>query len=168
MVNREYYSHPYYICNYLLGLIYPFIKYIGINSTSLASKDTWGFTRENSVITGIVTIIILRFLKYFTNTRKLIDEAIFYVKLGNAFALFFIDIRLTCWYLFACTFVWIIFKQPLFQGPTRVFYIASIEIFEEMLKYRNKQIKSADYYFFAVFYSTTNDNCQYVSMIFIS
>ena len=81
MDNTEYYSHPYYICNFLLGLIYPLIKYIGFNSTSLSSKNSWGLSSEYSVISCVVIVIILINLNYSMNTGNFIDKAIFYLKL---------------------------------------------------------------------------------------
>jgi len=167
MSNFEYISHPYYILNYLLGLIYPLIKYIGMNTPHLQTKDSFGFSREYSVITGIITLIVIRFLRYFTNVKKFVNETIFYIKIGNALALFFIDVRLTCWYIFVCAIVWIIVKVPEYKGPSRIFYIASKEVFDEMLKYKNKLIKSADHYVFAIFYSNYNDNCKYVSNLYL-
>jgi hypothetical protein len=150
--------------------MYPIIKYFGMNTPYLKIKDSWGISREYSVITGIGTIIVIRYLRYFSNLKKYICETLFLLKCGNVIVIYFIDIRLSCWYLFACTIVWILFKQPMYNGPTNVIYISSEEMFKEKIKTKNKLIKGAENFWFTVFYSNYSDNCIYVryNIIFIS
>jgi len=78
------------------------IRYYKLSSDGLNFKDSWGFKRESQLITGLTTLILLRFARYFTNYKKFVNECIFFVKAGTAMILFLIDIRVTCWYLFAC------------------------------------------------------------------
>ena len=64
----EYFS-LFYIFNLLLIAIYPFIRNFG-QTFMLNIRDTWGFKRESQIITGILTIILLRFVKYFSSWKK--------------------------------------------------------------------------------------------------
>lgn len=65
----EYFS-LFYIFNLLLIAIYPFIRNFG-QTFMLNIRDTWGFKRESQIITGILTIILLRFVKYFSSWKKI-------------------------------------------------------------------------------------------------
>lgn len=101
-MSNHWYIHPYYIMNYLLCLMYPLIRYYKLSSDGLNFKDSWGYKRESQLITGLTTLILLRFARYFTSYKKFVNESIFFIKAGNAMILFLIDIRVTCWYLLAC------------------------------------------------------------------
>jgi hypothetical protein len=160
----EFLTSPYYITNILLCMIYPTVKYIGMTSPSLLNKDSWGYSREQTLVTGIVTILIIRFLKYYSNLKKFINEIIFYLKLGNILSFYFIDMRLLCWYIFLSVVGHILFKQPVYSGKTKMIYIPSKEIFDELLKLKNKLFKGKDFYIFAVFYSTSSEDNIYVRL----
>ena len=92
--------HPYYISNFLLCIMYPILRYYKLTSDGLNFKDSWGYTKENHLIAGFLTLIIIRFAKYYSNFKKFINEIIMYAKSGTAMMFFFIDIRILCWYLF--------------------------------------------------------------------
>ena len=73
------YLNFFYIFNLLLLAIYPIIRNYG-QTFMLNIRDTWGFKRESQIITGILTIILLRFVKYFSSWKKFIHEVFFYCK----------------------------------------------------------------------------------------
>ena len=158
----SYFCHPHYILNFLIVLVYPILRNFGLKTQVLKSEDSWGFQREYSILTGVSTMIILRFLRYFTNFKKIVTDVFFYLKLGNALCLFFADIRLTCWYLFACLVIWILFRPPFYAGPSNFIYISSEEMFKEKISKKNSNLKNADNYVFCLFYSNYSENCIFV------
>lgn len=161
MSEYSYYIHPYFIFNFLIGLVYPALRVFGLKTPGLASKDSWGFPREYSIITGILTLIVLRYLRYFTNMKKFVNDVLFFIKCGNAIILYFVDFRIFCWYLFACVVIWILFRIPMYSGPSNILYIPSEEAFKE--KVSKKTNKKGDYYWFVIFYSNYSENCVFVS-----
>ena len=62
-MSKNYFS-AYNIFNSLLILIYPVLRNSG-NRYMLKRKDSWGYQREDSIITILVAIILLRYIKYF-------------------------------------------------------------------------------------------------------
>ncbi len=62
MSSKWEYFTPFYIFNIILIVLYPFIRNYG-NTFMLNYKDSWGFKRENSVLTFILTILTIRFLR---------------------------------------------------------------------------------------------------------
>jgi hypothetical protein len=99
---EKWYLHPFYIFNGLLCLIYPIIRYYGINSPHLQIKDSWGYKKESHIFGAFTTLVVLRYARYFSNAKKFINEIFFYSKCGTAMLLFFISGKLACWFLFAC------------------------------------------------------------------
>lgn len=165
MSSFSYYIHPHYIFNFFLSVVYPLLRNFGLKSQHLKSEDSWGFQREYSIITGIATIIILRFLKYFSNYKKFTNEVLFYTKCGNGICLYFIDIRLFCWYLFVCFVVWILFRPPMYNGPNKMIYVSSQEMFYENIISKKNKSSKVDSYAFVVFYSNYSENCIFVRNI---
>ena len=49
----------YFIFNYLLIIIYPILRNSG-NKYMLKRKDNWGYQREDSIFTILVTIIFFK------------------------------------------------------------------------------------------------------------
>jgi hypothetical protein len=158
----SHYANPHYIFNFLICLVYPILRNFGLKTQSLKSEDSWGFQREYSILTGIGTLIILRFLRYFTNLKKYINEIFFYLKLGNGLCFFFVDFRLACWYMFVCFILWILFRPPRYTGPTNFININSEEMFNERVVKKNMNIKSHDNFIFCLFTSNYSDNYIYV------
>ena len=101
-MNNYWYFHPYYISNVLLCLIYPLFRHFKLNSKSVDFIESLGFKRENQIIVGLATLIILRFAKYFTNMKKFVNESLYFLKAGSIIIFFFIDKRLACWYIIIC------------------------------------------------------------------
>lgn len=159
-MSLKYYIHPYFIFNLILCLIYPTLKILGLNSHYLRAKDSWGYEREYSLITGIGTLIVIRFLRYFTNYKKLINEILFYVKLGSAACMYFVDYRLAVWYSFGCIVVFILFRPPQYDGPSKIEIIPTEENLSEVIN--RKDVKGIDNYTFAIFYSNLCENCIFV------
>jgi hypothetical protein len=160
----SYYYNPYHIFNIVLAMVYPILRSTGIKIIHLKTRDTWGFQREYTILTGICTIIILRYIRYFTSMKKFINEVLFYSKCGNLIMFYFIDFRIACWYSFACIVVWILFKIPIYNGPSKVLYISSQDVFKEKVFKKNKNVKG-DNYWFIIFYSNYCDNCIFVNKI---
>ncbi len=157
----SFYYTPYFIFNTILALIYPILKTIGLQTVNLQVKDTWGFQREYTILSGILTITILRFLRYFTNMKKFVNDAIFYAKFCNFILFYFFDLRLACWYLCACVIVWILFKIPFYNGASKVFYFSSDEMFKERVFKKTKGVKG-DNYWIVIFFSNYSDTCIFV------
>ncbi len=101
-MSNYWYIHPYYIMNYILCLMYPLLRYYKLSSDALNFRDSWGYKRENQLITGLTTLILLRFARYFTNYIKFVNETIFFIKAGTGMIFFLINIRITCWFLLGC------------------------------------------------------------------
>ena len=93
-------------------------------------------------------------------------HVLFYTKCGNALIFYFVDYRLVCWYLFACIVVWILFRIPIYSGPSKVVYFSSNEMFREKIFKKNKNVRG-DNYWFVVFYSNYSDNCIFVKFIIL-
>ena len=98
----QYFKHPYYLSNFILCLIYPILRYLGVSSNHLKIKDTLGFQKETQIITGVLVLIIVRYIRYFSNFKQFLAEAIFFVKAGTLLTLFFINFKLFAWYGFFC------------------------------------------------------------------
>ena len=117
-MSKNFFS-AYYVFNYLLILIYPILRNSG-NKYMLKHKDNWGYQREDSIITILVTIILLRYIKYFSNWDKFLSEIFFYSK-------FAISI------LLACLIIWLLIKYPKYNGPSNFIYIPNEETFNSIL-----------------------------------
>lgn len=102
-MSKIWYLEPYYLLNSVLCVIYPIMRLIGLHSKNLLATDTWGFNRESQVIGGIATLIIIKFLRYYTNFKKFLNDAFFYLKCATVILLFVIDKKLAVWYIFLCT-----------------------------------------------------------------
>ena len=81
------YLSLFYIFNLLLIAIYPLIRNYG-HTFMLNIRDTWGFKRESQIITGILTIILLRFVKYSLHGRNLYMKSFSIAKLEFSFSLY--------------------------------------------------------------------------------
>ena len=97
-----FYKHPYYICNFILCLIYPLIRYLEISPYLLYIRDSYGYKKETQIVTGVLVIIVIRYIRYFSNFKQFIADALFYIKTGILIILFFIQLKLFAWYSFAC------------------------------------------------------------------
>lgn len=98
----KFYRHPYYLCNLLLCLIYPITRYFGISSSYLNIRDSFGFQKETQIVTGILVMVVIRYIRYYSNLKQFMAEALFYFKIGTILILFFINFRLFAWYGFLC------------------------------------------------------------------
>lgn len=156
------YLSPFYILNIILCLIYPFIRNYG-QTFLLNVKDTWGFKKENTVVTGVAMILIIRYVKYFSNWKKFIHECFFYSKCGISVLTLMIDYKLSLWYMFFCIVVWLLFKPPRFTGKSNIMYIPNEEIFNQLIGERKGK---KDNIYFVVFYSNYSDDCLYTEEIF--
>lgn len=156
------YSQPFYLFNTLICLVYPLIRYVGLTSLYLKIKDTWGYERESQIIFGIGTLIIIKYLRHYTNLDKFLHETYFYFKCGTCFILFFISFKLLSWYLFSCFVIWVLFKPPHYKGPSNIKYISSVDQFHNQVMTKTKTVKNSDNYWFVVFYSNLSDDCIYV------
>ena len=178
MKYSEYFS-PFYIFNSYLLLIYPILRNYG-NTFLLNIKDSWGFKRENSIIIIVGVIIILRYLKYYTNFKKLLHEIFFYSKLGISFLILMIDYKLFFWYIFCCLVIWLLFKPPKYNGLSNFIYIPNEQIFNEIIlskkniyeqlkkdvNINHKKVGKLDNIFFCMFYSNYSDDCIYTEELF--
>lgn len=157
------YINSFYIFNILLCLVYPIIRNYG-QTFMLDLSDSWGFRRETQIITSIVIILILRYVKSYSIFRKYLHEVFFYSKCGISFMTLFIDYKLCCWYIFSCLIVWILFKPPHYKGASNLQYIPNEEIFNEVVLSPGK--KGKDNAWFVVFYSTYSHDCIYTEELF--
>lgn len=157
------YLNLFYIFNILLILVYPFIRNYG-HTFMLNIRDTWGFKRESQIITGILTIILLKFVRNFYSWKKFIHECFFYSKVGIAFMTLFIDYKLSLWYMFACIVIWLLFKPPKYSGLTNVIYLPNEDIFNRLI-IKNENRKKENIWF-VIFYSNYSDQCFYTEELF--
>ena len=172
MSSKWEYFTPFYIFNIILIFLYPFIRNYG-NTFMLNYKDSWGFKRENSVLTFILTILTIRFLRYFTNWKKYIHEVFFYCKSGIAILTLIIDYKLSLWYMFLCIIVWLLFKPPRYNGPSNIVYIQNEQLFNQIVMTdkninvrQTKHKENIQNIWFCIFYSNYSDDCLYTEEIF--
>ena len=163
----------YHIFNSLLILIYPILRNSG-SKYMLKKRDNWGYQREDSILTILVVIIMLRYVKNFSNWNKFIAEIFFYSKFAISTLLLLISKKIAIWYLFACLIVWLLVKFPRYNGPSNIIYIYNEDIFNEIIsKFQQKQnerghkkTNSKDNYLFMIFYSNYSYDCLYTEELF--
>lgn len=164
------YLSPFYFVNLVLCLIYPILRNYG-SIINLDIKDTWGFKRENQIVVGAVTIIILRFVRYFSNWKKFIHEFFFYTKLCISILILLINVKIFCWYTFFCIITWLLFKPPRYKGKSNLFPFLSDELFKRIVILNETisgwQVKKPENKFWIiVFYSNFSDDCLYMEELF--
>lgn len=163
MSQLSYYINSFHLFNILLCLVYPIIRNYG-QTLMLNVTDTWGFKRETQIITSIIIILILRYVKSYSSFKKYIHEVFFYFKCGIIILTLFIDYKLCCWYVFSCLIVWVLFKPPQYTGPSNVQYIPNEVAFNEIVLSPGK--KGKDNAWFIVFYSFYSNDCIYTEELF--
>ena len=143
MSSKWEYFTPFYIFNIILIILYPFIRNYG-NTFMLNYKDSWGFKRENSILTFILTILTL-----------------------------IIDYKLSLWYMFLCITVWLLFKPPRYNGPSNIVYIQNEQLFNQIVMTdKNINVRQSKFkdniqnIWFCIFYSNYSDDCLYTEEIF--
>ena len=177
-MSKNYFS-AYYIFNSLLILIYPILRNSG-NKYMLKRKDNWGYQREDSIITILVSIILLRYIKYFSNWDKFICEIFFYSKFAICVLLALISRKIFFWYILACLLVWLLIKFPQYKGPSNIIEIANYQVFNELIissqnkqkeksnkkSHHNTTTKIEESYLFVIFYSNYSYDCLYTEELF--
>ena len=170
-MSKNYFS-AYYIFNYIMILIYPILRNSG-NRYMLKKKDNWGYQREDSIITILVTIILLRYVRYFSNWNKFICEIFFYCKFSICILLLLISRKIGIWYLLACLIIWLLVKYPKYNGPSNIMYIHNEEVLNDILNNtqhrkneKHKKSNNTDYYFLLIFYSNYSYDCLYTEELF--
>ena len=175
-MSKNYFS-AYYIFNSLLILIYPILRNSG-NKYMLKRKDNWGYQREDSIITILVSIILLRYIKYFSNWDKFICEIFFYSKFAISVLLALISRKIFFWYILACLIIWLLIKYPKYKGPSNIIEIPNYEAFNEIIKrFQEKQNEKSnkkhhnnnnnpDFYLFVIFYSYYSYDCIFTEELF--
>lgn len=171
---KNYFS-AYYIFNSLLVLIYPILRNSG-NKYMLKKKDNWGYQREDSILTILVTIILLRYIRYFSNWNKFICEIFFYSKISISILLLLISRKIAIWYLLACLIIWLLIKFPRYDGPSNFIYIPNEEAFNSILnnlehksnekEHKKQSNNNTDNYLFMIFYSNYSYDCLYTEEFF--
>ena len=168
----------YFIFNYLLIIIYPILRNSG-NKYMLKRKDNWGYQREDSIFTILVTIILLRYIRYFSNWDKFLCEIFFYSKFAISILLFLISRKIFFWYILACLVIWLLIKYPRYQGPSNIIEIPNAEILNDIMAIhsqsndkKNKKSHShnntsvSDNFFFLIFFSNYSYDCLYTEEFF--
>ena len=177
-MSKKYFS-AYYIFNCLLIAIYPILRNSG-NKYMLKRKDNWGYQREDSIITILVTIILLRYIKYFSNWDKFLSEIFFYSKFAISILLALISRKIFFWYILACLIIWLLIKFPQYKGPSNIIEIPNHETFSELLiktqerhkeksnkkGHHNNTVAIEDSYLFVIFYSNYSYDCLYTEELF--
>ena len=171
-MSKNYFS-AYYIFNYLLIIIYPILRNSG-NKYMLKRKDNWGYQREDSILTILVSIILLRYVRNFSNWNKLICEIFFYCKFAISILLLLISRKIAFWYLLACLIIWLLVKYPKYNGPSNFIYIQNEEIFNDILnklqhnpnEKGHKKANIENNYFFMLFFSNYSYDCLYTEELF--
>jgi len=175
-MSKNFFS-AYYVFNYLLILIYPILRNSG-NKYMLKHKDNWGYQREDSIITILVIILLLRYVRYFTNWDKFLCEIFFYCKFAISILLFLISRKIFFWYVLACLIIWLLIKYPKYNGPSNIIEIPNYEAFNEIIKnFQEKQNEKSnkkhhsnnsipDIYLFVIFYSNYSYDCLYTEELF--
>jgi hypothetical protein len=99
---EKWYLNQYYIFNTLICFVYPVLRIYGIKTDNLQLSDSWGYQKESHIITGIGTLIILKFMRHYSGFKKFLNDIYFFTKTGTLFLLIFIKPVFACWYLFGC------------------------------------------------------------------
>ena len=175
-MSKNFFS-AYYVFNYLLILIYPILRNSG-NKYMLKHKDNLGNQREDSILTILVIILLLRYVRYFTNWDKFLCEIFFYCKFAISILLFLISRKIFFWYVLACLIIWLLIKYPKYNGPSNIIEIPNYEAFNEIIKnFQEKQNEKSnkkhhsnnsipDIYLFVIFYSNYSYDCLYTEELF--
>ena len=145
--------HPFFISNILLILFYPLYRYYFFSSTKLDKLPFFDTNREKQVVTGMLVLIFIKYMRYYTNGLKFVNDCFYFYKVGVLLCLFLINAKLFVWYLFAVVSVWILFKMPRYSGETMVEYVRSEHQFDAQRG--NNTI--------CIFVSDMFDSCIYVS-----
>ena len=167
----NFYLSAYFIFNVLLIIIYPILRNSG-NKYMLTSKDNWGYKKEDSIIGIVATILLLRYVRYFTNWEKFFCETFFCGKFAISFLLLLMSRKIAVWYLLACTIIWLLIKYPRYNGPSNIVYIPNEHIFAEYLNLHMRKPKDKksnndeDHYLLMIFYSNYSFDCLYTEELF--
>ena len=145
----------------------------------LKRKDNWGYQREDSIFTILVTIILLRYIRYFSNWDKFLCEIFFYSKFAISILLFLISRKIFFWYILACLVIWLLIKYPRYQGPSNIIEIPNAEILNELMaihsqsndkktkkSHNHNNTSVSDNFFFLIFYSNYSYDCLYTEEFF--
>lgn len=158
----------YYFFNLLLISSYPILRASG-NQLILNTKDILGYKKEDSVLTILSLILLLRFLRHFTNWEKFICDIFFYTKCAISCLLILISIKLAIWFLFAWFAIFLLVKYPRYSGPSNIAYISDEQNLVRFAKVpfkTEKYVKCEDVYLLMVFYSEYSFDCIYTEELF--
>lgn len=118
------YFNSYYIINVLLVLIYPIHKYLNLNTTLLFSKDSFGFTHENSVIYTMLTILCLNYIRSYS-FPQFVSEALVLLKVMTFCFYTFVEWKYAGYYALLCAISWVFVSYPKFKGAHKMIEIKS-------------------------------------------
>jgi hypothetical protein len=99
---EKWYLKQYYLINYFLCLVYPIFRLIGLRTANLQIKDSWGYDKESHIIMGITSMIVLKFLRYYSGFKKFLNDCFFLLKVGTLLLFIFINPIYASWYFFLC------------------------------------------------------------------
>ena len=151
----SWYFRPYFIVNYLLCSIYFIFKYCSNNIEN---------PRENHVIMSFLTIILLRFFKYFTSAQMFVYDTLFYIKLINFFLFFFVEYKYAIWYAVILIISYILIEIPRYNGKTNILPINTQHEFNSLILNNIKK----NTYSFVVFHSHLSSKCIFTEEIWAS
>lgn len=114
----SWYIKPYYLLNYCLCMVFPLFR--------LYADPKNQSDKENHIIASFTTIIILRYLRYYTTFQMFIYDTIYYLKFANLAIFFFINYKYALWYAIVTIILQILTEIPKYTGPTKILPIVSL------------------------------------------
>eukprot|EP01017_Pseudomicrothorax_dubius_P027919 TRINITY_DN3273_c0_g2_i2.p1 TRINITY_DN3273_c0_g2~~TRINITY_DN3273_c0_g2_i2.p1 ORF type:complete len:274 (-),score=59.32 TRINITY_DN3273_c0_g2_i2:95-916(-) len=166
----------YYIVNAILLIVYPVSRVAWIRMTpGLSAADTMGYTRETNFLGILAMIAAIKFYKSAT-AEQFFMEIFFYGKVFIFGLYIFVDPKISIIYLFASIVIWLFFKLPKYDGPTRMVRIQNEEEFNKLIsketRVGNKVASPSELPYekmskmwFVELYVDWADTCQYTKSI---
>lgn len=158
------YLSSYFISNYVLILIYVIFKlYVENYSNDRRFYLNNTTEKESHIMFSFLTLILLRYIRYYTNFSMFIHDFLFYSKLAIFSVFIFINYKYAVWYLALILIFRIAFTIPKYKGATKLIDVISEGVFDSLININDKTKKNE--YTFAVFYSNMSSKCIFVSNI---
>lgn len=141
-MDHMYYS-SYFMVNTLALLIYPSMRiFFGLESRakSVLEDTLMGEKREVQILALVGMSLVFKIMKSAT-PEEAISTGFMFAKLGTMALFFFVDFRLGVLYSVLCFVLWVILRQPKYNGPSKMIYCKSTDqFFEELLGYDESRL----------------------------
>ena len=123
----------YYIWNAIALAVYPTVRLFKKNMSAMLIEDALvGFNREYQVFLLLVVILLSRFRKAVTMDLFL-SQLFGLSKFALLLLLVLMDFRIGAYYAVFCFVLWMVLKQPRYDGPSKIIKITDRAHFKEVI-----------------------------------